>query len=138
MTPMTSDSLTISSSWPSILTSVPDHLPNSTRSPAFSSILIRLPFSSRPPGPTPTMSARYLSRGRLRVKQSRGENRRDERQEQRERDLRFHRRRRRLGRGGAGGAAERAGELPGAAAGGGATGYQPVDRRAARLRQDLP
>ena len=37
---------------PSILTSVPDHLPNSTRSPFFRSIGMSLPFSSRPPGPT--------------------------------------------------------------------------------------
>src|SRR2546426_11852388 len=35
MTPMTSLSFMIRSSSPSILTSVPDHLPNSTRSPTF-------------------------------------------------------------------------------------------------------
>src|SRR5581483_158182 len=56
MTPMMSDSFMIRSSSPSIFTSVPDHLPNSTRSPAFTSILISLPLSSRPPGPTATIS----------------------------------------------------------------------------------
>ena len=35
---MMSDSFMIRSSWPSILTSVPDHLPNSTRSPTLRSI----------------------------------------------------------------------------------------------------
>ena len=35
---MMSDSFMIRSSWPSILTSVPDHLPNSTRSPTLMSI----------------------------------------------------------------------------------------------------
>ena len=34
-TPMTSDSFMMRSSSPSIFTSVPDHLPNNTRSPAF-------------------------------------------------------------------------------------------------------
>jgi hypothetical protein len=52
MTPMTSLSFMIRSSSPSILTSVPDHLPNSTRSPTLTSIGISLPASSRPPGPT--------------------------------------------------------------------------------------
>ena len=37
MMPMMSDSFMISSSSPSILTSVPDHLPNRMRSPAFTS-----------------------------------------------------------------------------------------------------
>src|SRR5690606_14238127 len=37
ITPITSDSFMISSSSPSIFTSVPDHLPNSTRSPGFTS-----------------------------------------------------------------------------------------------------
>src|SRR5205807_1015130 len=41
---------------PSSLTSVPDHFPNSTRSPVFRSIGINLPFSSRPPGPTAMIS----------------------------------------------------------------------------------
>ena len=39
-------------STPSSLTSVPDHLPNSTRSPTLTSIGMSLPLSSRPPGPT--------------------------------------------------------------------------------------
>src|SRR5271166_7125570 len=52
ITPMTSDSFMIKRSSPSILTSVPDHLPNSTRSPAFSSRGKSLPLSSRAPGPT--------------------------------------------------------------------------------------
>src|ERR1700756_1669658 len=52
MMPMMSDSFMIRSSWPSILTSVPDHLPNSTRSPSLLSIGMSLPASSRPPGPT--------------------------------------------------------------------------------------
>ena len=50
-TPMMSDSFMIRSSWPSILTSVPDHLPNSTRSPTLRSIGMILQSSSRPPGP---------------------------------------------------------------------------------------
>src|SRR4029453_716680 len=52
MTPMMSDSFIIRSSSPSSLTSVPDHLPNSTRLPGLTSIGINLPLSSRPPGPT--------------------------------------------------------------------------------------
>ena len=52
MMPMRSDSFMIRSSWPSILTSVPDHLPNRTRSPALMSMGMSLPASSRPPGPT--------------------------------------------------------------------------------------
>ena len=48
-TPMMSDSFMIRSSSPSSLTSVPDHLPNSTRSPTLMSIGISLPVSSRPP-----------------------------------------------------------------------------------------
>src|SRR5262249_18897301 len=55
-TPMMSLSFMIRYSTPSILTSVPDHLPNSTRSPALTSIGISLPVSSRPPGPTATTS----------------------------------------------------------------------------------
>src|SRR6185437_11076097 len=55
-TPMMSDSFMMRSSSPSILTSVPDHLPNSTRSPALTSIGMSLPASSRPPGPTATIS----------------------------------------------------------------------------------
>jgi hypothetical protein len=53
---MMSDSFMIRSSWPSILTSVPDHLPNSTRSPTLRSIGMSLPASSRPPGPTAMIS----------------------------------------------------------------------------------
>src|SRR5215469_1056017 len=49
---MMSLSFMINSSWPSMVTSVPDHLPNSTRSPTLRSIGISLPDSSRPPGPT--------------------------------------------------------------------------------------
>ena len=53
---MMSDSFMIRSSRPSSLTSVPDHLPNSTLSPTLTSSGVSLPFSSRPPGPTPTIS----------------------------------------------------------------------------------
>ena len=49
---MTSLSFMISSSWPSILTSVPDHLPNSTLSLGFNSKGTILPSSPRAPGPT--------------------------------------------------------------------------------------
>ena len=49
---MMSVSFMIRRSSPSILTSVPDHLPNSTRSPALTSSGISLPLSSRAPGPT--------------------------------------------------------------------------------------
>ena len=45
-TPMMSVSFMIRSSSPSIFTSVPDHLPNSTKSPAFTSGAMRLPLSS--------------------------------------------------------------------------------------------
>src|SRR3981189_1365741 len=55
-TPMMSDSFMIRSSSPSSLTSVPDHLPNSTRSPTLTSIGMTRPASSRPPGPTATIS----------------------------------------------------------------------------------
>src|SRR5690606_32514626 len=55
-TPSTSDSFIIIRSLPSILTSVPDHLPNRMRSPAFRSMATCLPSSSRPPGPTETTS----------------------------------------------------------------------------------
>src|SRR6266850_171569 len=41
---------------PSSLTSLPDHLPNSTRSPTLRSIGMSLPASSRPPGPTERIS----------------------------------------------------------------------------------
>src|SRR5215211_3748428 len=51
-TPMMSLSFMIRYSTPSSLTSVPDHLPNSTRSPTFTSMGMSLPDSSRPPGPT--------------------------------------------------------------------------------------
>src|SRR3954465_9383683 len=52
ITPMMSDSFMIRRSSPSSTTSVPDHLPNSTRSPVLTSIGMSLPLSSRPPGPT--------------------------------------------------------------------------------------
>ncbi len=55
-TPMTSLSFIIRRSSPSSTTSVPDHLPNSTRSPTLRSIGISLPDSSRPPGPTAVIS----------------------------------------------------------------------------------
>src|SRR5262249_17406728 len=51
-TPMMSLSFMIRYSTPSLLTWVPDHLPNSTRSPVLTSIGISLPDSSRPPLPT--------------------------------------------------------------------------------------
>src|SRR5579872_4129448 len=51
-TPRTSLSFMIRRSSPSILTSVPDHLPNRMRSPVFTSRGWSLPFSSRAPGPT--------------------------------------------------------------------------------------
>ena len=51
-TPMMSLSFIMRYSTPSILTSVPDHLPNRMRSPTLTSIGISLPLSSRPPGPT--------------------------------------------------------------------------------------
>src|SRR4029453_6341426 len=54
--PMMSDSFMIRRSWPSIFTSVPDHLPNSTRSPTLRSLGMSLPASSRPPGPTAVIS----------------------------------------------------------------------------------
>ncbi|MGY4592456.1 hypothetical protein ACVWXL_000202 [Bradyrhizobium sp. GM22.5] len=53
---MMSLSFMIKSSSPSILTSLPDHLPNSTRSPTLRSIGISLPASSRPPGPIAVIS----------------------------------------------------------------------------------
>src|SRR5580692_4723955 len=49
---MMSLSFMIKYSTPSILTSVPDHLPNSTRSPTLRSMGMIFPASSRPPGPT--------------------------------------------------------------------------------------
>src|SRR5476651_675362 len=56
MMPMMSDSFMIKSSSPSSLTSVPDHLPNNTRSPALTSSLLMRPASSRAPGPTAMIS----------------------------------------------------------------------------------
>ena len=56
MMPMMSDSFMIRSSSPSSFTSVPDHLPNSTRSPAFTSSGTSWPCSLRAPGPTATTS----------------------------------------------------------------------------------
>ena len=53
---MMSLSFMIKRSSPSSTTSVPDHLPNSTRSPTLRSIGINLPDSSRPPGPTAVIS----------------------------------------------------------------------------------
>ena len=53
---MMSHSFMMRSSSPSILTSVPDHLPNSTRSPALTSSGTSLPLSSRAPGPTAMIS----------------------------------------------------------------------------------
>ena len=54
----------IGGSWPSILTSVPDHLPNSTRSPTFEGRSgSALPDSSRPPGPTAVILAGKLFLG---------------------------------------------------------------------------
>src|ERR1700731_3160909 len=53
---MTSDSFMIKRSSPSILTSVPDHLPNTPRSPALSSSGPSFPLSSRAPGPTGMIS----------------------------------------------------------------------------------
>src|SRR6185437_4930177 len=50
--PMMSDSFMMRISSPSILTSVPDHLPKRTKSPLFTSGMTRLPFSSKAPGPT--------------------------------------------------------------------------------------
>ena len=51
-TPIMSLSFIMRYSTPSILTSVPDHLPNRMRSPTLTSIGMSLPLSSRPPGPT--------------------------------------------------------------------------------------
>src|SRR5271170_8477207 len=53
---MMSDSFMIRRSRPSILTSVPDHLPKRTLSPIFTSMGVSLPPSSRPPGPTAIIS----------------------------------------------------------------------------------
>src|ERR1700732_2429214 len=50
--PRMSLSFMMSSSSPSILTSVPDHFPKRMRSPALTSRGVSLPVSSRPPGPT--------------------------------------------------------------------------------------
>src|SRR6516225_7639268 len=50
--PMTSDSFMIISSSPSRRTSVPDHFPNSTRSPVLTSSGCTFPSSPRAPGPT--------------------------------------------------------------------------------------
>src|ERR1700730_3676262 len=56
ITPKMSVSLKISRSWPSMITSVPAHLPNSTWSPTFTSSGRTVPVSSRAPGPTPSTS----------------------------------------------------------------------------------
>src|SRR5262249_43029724 len=56
ITPRMSLSFMISSSSPSILTSVPDHLPNRILSPASPSSGTSLPASSRAPEPTATTS----------------------------------------------------------------------------------
>src|SRR5713101_3736967 len=53
---MMSASFMIMRSSPSSLTSVPDHFPNSTRSPVLTSSACSLPSSSRTPGPTATTS----------------------------------------------------------------------------------
>src|SRR5438477_5336549 len=53
---MMSDSFMIMSSSPSSLISVPDHLPNSTRSPTLTSSGRISPSSERAPGPTATTS----------------------------------------------------------------------------------
>src|SRR5271163_224112 len=53
---MMSDSLMIIRSSPSSLISLPDHFPNSTRSPLLTSSGCSLPSSSRAPGPTATTS----------------------------------------------------------------------------------
>src|SRR5262249_9198748 len=55
-TPIMSLSFMMRYSVPSIFPSVPDHLPNSPRSPTFTSIGMSLPVSSRPPGPTAMIS----------------------------------------------------------------------------------
>src|SRR5262249_2363715 len=55
-TPKMSLSFMIRRSCPSILTSVPDHLPNCPLSPALTSSGVSLPVSSRPPGPTATIT----------------------------------------------------------------------------------
>ena len=64
--PMMSDSFMIRRSWPSILTSVPDHLPNRTRSPTLMSIGMSLPASSRPPGRRRRLHPGRASPGRCR------------------------------------------------------------------------
>src|SRR5690606_5866817 len=51
MMPRMSDSFMMRRSSPLSLTSVPDHLPNRTRSPALTSSGTSLPFSSRAPEP---------------------------------------------------------------------------------------
>src|SRR5205823_4226239 len=56
MMPMMSDSFMMMRSSLSSLTSVPDHLPNSTRSPLLTSSGWILPSSPRAPGPTATTS----------------------------------------------------------------------------------
>src|ERR1700730_9348498 len=56
MTPKISDSFRISRSSPLISTSVPAHLPNSTRSPTLTSSGRSVPVSSRAPGPTASTS----------------------------------------------------------------------------------
>src|SRR5205807_3475443 len=56
MMPMMSVSFMMMSSSPSILISLPDHFPNSTRSPTLTSSGWTLPSSPRAPGPAATMS----------------------------------------------------------------------------------
>jgi len=51
-----SDSFMMSSSSPSIVTSVPDHLPNKTLSPALTAIGINSPLSLRAPSPAEIIS----------------------------------------------------------------------------------
>src|SRR5215207_5536188 len=55
-TPMMSLSFMMRRSSPSMRTSVPDHLPNRTRSPAFTSSGTILPLSARAPGPAAMIS----------------------------------------------------------------------------------
>ncbi len=58
-----SDSFMIISSSPSILISVPDHFPNSTRSPVLTSSGCTFPSSPRAPGPTAMIAFHRLFLG---------------------------------------------------------------------------
>src|SRR3712207_7894604 len=60
ITPMMSDSFMIRRSSPSMRTSVPDHLPNSTRSPAFTSRAATLPLSRSEEHTSELQSRQYL------------------------------------------------------------------------------